>query len=156
MSPCYQWRPRIDIFSTHLWASIICSGATSYKTLFLLPGVSLIVHLNERTVGRKNQNSSTMFVWRKYLSFYVNIFMCSLPIDDTIHLLLFPFFQFGDCHMNTIPVTFGVQTSTHNEERYRELSADTNMFRPKSMCHMFYWLEKNICLSSSRCSYLIE
>lgn len=93
MSPCYQWRRRIEIFSTHLWASIICSGATSYKTLFLLPGVSVIVHLNERTVGRKNQNSSTMFVWRKYLSFYVNIFMCSLPIDDTIHLLLFPFFS---------------------------------------------------------------
>lgn len=114
------------------------------------------MHLNERNVGRKNQNTSAMFVLRKYLSFYVNIFMFSLPIDDTMNFLLFPFFQFGDCHMDTSQVTFGMQTSTHNEECYRELTADTSMFRLKSMCHMFYWLEKESCLSSARFFYLIE
>ena len=41
--------------------------------------------------------------------------MFSLPTDDTMNLFFsFSFQWFGECHMNTIPVTSGPQTSTHN------------------------------------------
>lgn len=90
---------------------------------------------------------TNLFILRSYLSLYVNTFKLYSAFSlMTLWICFFPSFSnvLWLSHEYSSSDTCGIQISTHSEGHYRELSVDTNMFRPKNMCQMLHWLEKDI------------